>query len=124
MDLICIENLFLNIASIVGFGINFTKESVFFTKNGKLVYESNETFAGDPKFQAEPLYNLKSLYATISLVEDVEIKANMGSHPFKFDLIQYQQKKVAPQGPSWLRREPRQDILKPYSEISKFACFE
>jgi hypothetical protein len=111
---------------IVGFGINFAKESVFFTKNGKVVFEAAETFGGDPKgFRPEPLYNLKCLYATLSLVNNVEVRANMGSHPFKFDLLEYQQKKNAPRLPSWIQyRQPAENILRPYSELSKLDPFE
>jgi hypothetical protein len=102
---------------IVGFGINFAKESLFFTKNGKVVFEAAETFGGDPKgFIPEPLYNLKCLYATLSLVNNVEVRANMGSHPFKFDLLEYQQKKT--RLPSWIQyRQPAEEILRPYSEL-------
>jgi hypothetical protein len=77
---------------IMGFGINFAKNSVFFTKNGNLLFETAQNTA------KLPLQNLKNLHASISTVRD-EVKVNMGSHPFEFDLLKYQQSNDQPKIP-------------------------
>jgi hypothetical protein len=86
---------------LVGFGINFAKNSVFFTKNGNLLFEAAQN---NGKL---PLQNLKNLHASISTVRD-EIKVNVGSHPFEFDLLKFQQSNDQPKIP-----------LKLFSETSK-----
>ncbi len=68
----------------MGFGINFAKQSVFFTKNGNLIYETSKNFNDDR------LLELENLHATISL-HNQEVKVNLGSNPFVFDLLKYQQ---------------------------------
>lgn len=84
----------------MGFGINFARGSIFCTKNGNIIHEAHQNNNKDP------LMNLKNLHATISLLRD-EVRVNMGSHPFLFDLLKYQQGKDQPKQP-----------LRLFSEIS------
>jgi hypothetical protein len=74
---------------IMGFGINFASSSVFFTKNGKLIHETKTNF------DEKPLLELKNLHATISFSMH-ELKVNMGSRPFEFDVLKYQQPRFWP----------------------------
>lgn len=91
----------------MGFGIDFVRNSVFFTKNGNLMYETTETFSGHPRaYIGEKLINIKTLYPTISL-KNHQVNINTGSHPFQFDLLGHQQQQHA------------QRSFKPYYELSK-----
>lgn len=87
----------------VGFGINFAKNSVFFTINGNLVHETAKST------HDLPLQNLKTLHATISVLRD-EVSVNMGSRPFMFDLLKYQQQ----------NRDQTKTPLRLFSEISTY----
>lgn len=74
----------------VGFGINFAKNSVFFTKNGQLIHETQTNF--DSKL----LIELRNLHATVKC--DVhEFKVNTGSRPFQFNVLKYQQQHTSDQ---------------------------
>lgn len=72
---------------LVGFGIDFSSHSVFFTKNGKVVAEATKSTLENP------IFNLKTLHATIGFAGFRECKVNLGSAPFEFDILRYQQEK-------------------------------
>jgi len=52
--------------------------------NGELFFETTENF------NHRALLNLKTLHATISMIKN-KLKANFGSLPFRFDVLNYQQ---------------------------------
>jgi hypothetical protein len=84
---------------ILGFGINFAKKSIFFTKNGKMIQENTTNAHG------HKLKNIKTLFATISKMKIKALSVNFGAKPFVFDLIQYQQ------------QNPKAEKFKLFSEL-------
>lgn len=71
---------------VVGCGIDFSKRSVFFTKNGQIVSEHTHDHFGNE------LRELKALHAVVhcDFVES-EWKVNFGATRFVFDIRKYQQ---------------------------------
>jgi hypothetical protein len=103
----------------VGFGINFKKNTIFFTWNCAIVLETNENMFG------QKLLNLKALHAQIGIrlkaETDIDVMpfVNFGSEDFAFDILAYQREN------SSTDEEPAQEILSLYSSVSKllFFCF-
>lgn len=104
MNLILLIFLINFFGSLVGFGINYAASSIFFTKNGILIYETNTN-------NNQPLLELKNLYATVTMANH-ELEVNMGARPFKFNLLKYQQQSNS------------QQPIQPYSKLSKFSSMK
>jgi hypothetical protein len=95
----------------VGFGINFKKNTIFFTWNCAIVLETNENMFG------QKLLNLKALHAQIGIrlkaETDIDVMpfVNFGSEDFAFDILAYQREN------SSTDEEPAQEILSLYSSV-------